>query len=93
MASKSYPSLYLYHQILMSFPKCFNISRKDGFTQQKKTLFKRNTKDTILEGRWIVKWIIAMTQNFMGTFWWWEELVVARQHFLGINKMTKFRKK
>ena len=29
----------------------------------------------------------------MGTFWWWEELVVARQHFLGINKMTKFRKK
>ena len=35
----------------MSFPKCFNISRKDGFTQQKKTLFKRNTKDTILEGR------------------------------------------
>ena len=29
----------------------------------------------------------------METFWWWEELVVARQNFLGINKMTKFRKK
>ena len=34
----------------MSVPKNFNISQKDDLTQQIKTLFKRNTKDIILEG-------------------------------------------
>ena len=39
----------------MSVPKIFNISQKDDFTQQIKTLFERNTKDKILEGGWIMK--------------------------------------
>ena len=38
----------------MSAPKIFNISQKDDFTQQIK-IFKRNTKDIILEGGWIMK--------------------------------------
>ena len=54
-ALKNHPRLSLYHQILMSVPKFFNISQKDDFTQQTKTLFKRNTKDIILEGGWIMK--------------------------------------
>ena len=52
---RNHPRLYLYHKILMSVPKIFNISQKDDFTQQIKTLFKRNTKDIILEGGWIMK--------------------------------------
>ena len=39
----------------MSVPKNFNISQKNDFKQQIKTLFKRNTKDIILEGGWIMK--------------------------------------
>ena len=39
----------------MSAPKIFNISQKDDFIQQIKTLFKRNNKDIILEGGWITK--------------------------------------
>ena len=39
----------------MSFPKLFNISQKDNFTQQTKILLKRNTKDIILERGWIMK--------------------------------------
>ena len=39
----------------MSIPKNFNISQKDDFTKQIKTLFERNTKDIILEGGWIMK--------------------------------------
>ena len=31
------------------------MSQKDDFTQQMKTLFKRKTKDKILEGGWIMK--------------------------------------
>ena len=54
-ALKNHPRLYLYHQILMSVPKNFNISQKDDLTQQIKTSFKRNTKDIILEGGWIMK--------------------------------------
>ena len=54
-ALKNHPRLYLYHQILISVPKIFNISQKDDFTQQIKTLFKRNTKDIILEEGWIMK--------------------------------------
>lgn len=54
-ASKNHPRLYLYHQIVMSVPKLFNISQKDDFTQQNKKLFKRSTKDIILKGRWIMK--------------------------------------
>ena len=54
-ALKNHPRLYLYHQILMSVPKFLNISQKDDFTQQIKTLFKRNTKDIILEEGWIMK--------------------------------------
>ena len=54
-ALKNHPRLYLYHQILMSVPKFFNISQKNNFTQQIKTLFQRNIKDIFLEGRWIMK--------------------------------------
>ena len=54
-ALKDHPMLYLYHQILTSVPKIFNISQKDDFTQQDKSLSKKNTKDIILEGRWIIK--------------------------------------
>ena len=39
----------------MSVPESFNISQKNDFKQQIKTLFKRNTEDIILEGRWIMK--------------------------------------
>ena len=54
-ALKNHQRLYLYHQILMSVPKIFKISQKDDFTQQIKRLFKRNTKDIILEGGRIMK--------------------------------------
>ena len=54
-ALKNHLRLYLYHQILMSAPKIFNITQKDDFTQHIKTLFKRNAKDKILEGGWIIK--------------------------------------
>ena len=47
-ALKNTPRLYLYHQILLSSSKLFNINQKNGFTQPKKTLLKRNTKDIIL---------------------------------------------
>ena len=39
----------------MPTPKIFDISQKDDFTYQNKTLFKRNTKDKALEGRYIMK--------------------------------------
>ena len=54
-ALKNHRRLYLYHQILMSVPKFFNMSQKGDFNQQIKTLFKRNTKDIILEAGWIMK--------------------------------------
>ena len=54
-ALKEHPRLYLYHQILMSTPKIFNISQKNDFTQQRKTLLKRDTKDIVHEGGWIMK--------------------------------------
>ena len=54
-ALKDHPRLYLYHQILKSVPKIFNISQKDDFTRQDKSLFKKSTKDIIFEGRWIIK--------------------------------------
>ena len=54
-ALKNHPRLYLYHHILKSVPKFFNIRQKDYFTQQIKKIFKKNTKDIILEGGWIMK--------------------------------------
>ena len=39
----------------MSVPKFFNTKQKIDFTQQVKKIFKRNTKDIILEGGWIMK--------------------------------------
>ena len=54
-ALKNHPRLYLHHQILMSVLKLLTISPKDDSNQQTKTLFKRNTKDIILEGGWITK--------------------------------------
>ena len=39
----------------MSVPKFFDISHKDDFIKQNKTLFKGNAKDIILEGGWILK--------------------------------------
>ena len=55
-ALRNHPRLYLYNQISMSVPKLFNVSQKrNDFTKQKKTLLKRNKKDVILEGGWIMK--------------------------------------
>ena len=54
-ALKNHPRLYLYHQVLTSTLKNFNITQKNDFTQQRKVLFKRNTKDIILEGGWLLK--------------------------------------
>ena len=52
---KNTPRFYLYHQILMSSPKIFQINKKNDFEQQKKkkTLLKKNTKDIILSGEWM----------------------------------------
>ena len=52
-ALKNNPRLYLYHQIIMSSPKIFNINQKNDFMQQNKTLIKRNAKDIILSGEWM----------------------------------------
>ena len=52
-ALKNTPRLYLYHQILMSQPKTFDIRQKDNFERHNKTLVKRNTKDIILSGEWM----------------------------------------
>ena len=52
-ALKNTPRLYLYHQILMSSPKIFNINQKNDFKQQNRTLLKSNTKDIILSGEWM----------------------------------------
>ena len=50
---KNNPKLYLYHQIIMSSPKIFNINQKNDFIQQDKTLLKQNTKGIILPGEWM----------------------------------------
>ena len=39
----------------MSVPKNFNINQKFDFTQQNKSILKKNTKDLILEERWVMK--------------------------------------
>ena len=39
-ALKNTPRLYLYHQILMSSPKIFNINQKNDFKKQNRTLLK-----------------------------------------------------
>ena len=39
----------------MSVPKLFNTSQKYDFTREIKKLFKRNKKDIILEGGWVMK--------------------------------------
>ena len=49
------------------------------FTFQK-TLFKRKTKDILLQGGWIMKWIILNDAKFEGNI-----LVVGRR---GCSKMT-----
>ena len=53
-ALKNNSRLYLYHQILTSTPKFFNISQKDNFKQENRSLFKKNTKDIVSEGQWIM---------------------------------------
>ena len=60
---KNHPRLYLYHQISMSVPKIFNVSQKNDFKKQIRKLLKRDLKDIILEGGWIMKQIIPMMQN------------------------------
>ena len=50
---KNTPRLYLYHQILMSQPKIFNIKQKDNFKCQNKKSITKNTKDIILSGEWM----------------------------------------
>ena len=52
-ALKNNPRIYLYHQILMSQPKIFDIKQKDNFKSQNKKLIRRNTKDIILSGEWM----------------------------------------
>ena len=52
-ALKNTPRLHLYHQILMSQPKIFDIKQKDNFKRQNKPLIKRDTKDIILSGEWM----------------------------------------
>ena len=47
-ALKNTPRFYLYHQILMSQPKIFNIKQKDNFESHDKKLIRRNRKDIIL---------------------------------------------
>ena len=44
-ALKNTLRLYLYHQILMSQPKIFDIKQKGNFESQNKKLIRRNTKD------------------------------------------------
>ena len=43
-ALKNNSRLYLYHQILTSTPKFFNISQKDNFKQENRKLFKKIQK-------------------------------------------------
>ena len=47
------PRLYLYHQILMSRPKIFDIKQKDNFEPENKKSITKNTKDIILSGEWM----------------------------------------
>ena len=53
-ALKNNPRLYLYHQILTTTPKFFNISQKDNFKEENRKLFRKNTKDIVLERQWIM---------------------------------------
>ena len=50
-ALKNHHRLYLYNQILMPFPKLFNIGQKNDFTQQKKTLLKGRHKRYNFRGK------------------------------------------
>ena len=52
-ALKNNPRLYLYHQILTTAPTFLNINQKDNFKPEKKKLFKKMTKDIVLDGQWI----------------------------------------
>ena len=51
-ALKNTPRLYLYHQILMSQPKIFDIKQKANFERQNKKPITKNTKGIILSGEW-----------------------------------------
>ena len=51
IALKNNPRLYLYHQILTTASKFFNIGQKENFKQEKIKLFKKNTKDIVLDGQ------------------------------------------
>ena len=46
---KSHPRLNFYHPILISAPNIFELCQKDDFTQPQKSLFKRNTKNIVLQ--------------------------------------------
>lgn len=46
--------LYLHHQILMTEPKIFFIDKKENFKKNSK-IIRKNTKDVILEGKWMLK--------------------------------------
>ena len=52
-ALKNTPRVYLYHQILVTQPKIFDINQKDNFESQNKKLIRRNIKDIILSGEWM----------------------------------------
>ena len=50
--SESNKCLFLYHEILMSKPKSFNLDHKENFEQKNIKLILRNTKDIALEEQW-----------------------------------------
>ena len=52
-ALKNTPRIYLYHQILTSATKIFNVNEKNDFEQHKEPLLKKNTKDIILSREWM----------------------------------------
>ena len=60
--------LFLYHQILTTAPKFFDIGQKGNFKQEKIKLLKKSTKDIILDGQRTLTWAIFMTLNVKETF-------------------------
>ena len=66
-ALKNHPRLYIFHQILMSESKIFNINQKNDLKYQNKKLLKSNTKDIVLSPE-LMKQVIHMMENLKETF-------------------------
>ena len=52
-AQESNARLFLYHQVLMNEPKIFCLNQKDKFTYQSDKIMPKNTKEIVLEGKWL----------------------------------------